>query len=73
MTRVTLPLRLVSEANARGSWHAGSARALAARAACALAYLRDPSALFVDPPEDWASSAPVYEGATTSYLNEDAA
>lgn len=29
-----------------------------------------PSALFVDPPEDWASSAPVYDGATTSYLDD---
>ena len=32
MTRVTLPLRLASEANARGSWHAGAARARLARA-----------------------------------------
>lgn len=32
MTRVTLPLRLTSEANARGSWHAGAARARLARA-----------------------------------------
>ncbi len=32
MSPVTLPLRLASEANARGSWHAGAARARLARA-----------------------------------------
>lgn len=31
MTRVNIPLRLVSEANARGSWHAGASRAAAQR------------------------------------------